>query len=138
MKLADGRKIGYCSFVYASNRVQERKPLWRRLSRLSQQINEPWCIMGDFNVVASVEEKITKDGYARAVSEELMEVMVECEISDLRYYDDKYTWTNSHIYCKLDRCLVNHYWRDEHGESYACFMENNVSDHRPCVLHIQD
>lgn len=67
-------------------------------------------MMGDMNVVASVEEKLHTRGHARAVSEELMEFLVDTELQDLRYYDDVYMWTNSYVYCKLDRCLVNAEW----------------------------
>lgn len=96
----------------------------------------PWCVVGDLNVVARVEEKLYSSGFARTVSEELMEFMVDTELQDLRFYDDTYTWTNNHVHCKLDRCLVNEDWGQKFSQSYAYFRVQNVSDHKPCIVKL--
>lgn len=44
------------SFVYATCDSRERMILWQDLS--SANINLPWMVVGDFNVVAYQEEKI--------------------------------------------------------------------------------
>ncbi|MCI16770.1 hypothetical protein A2U01_0037914, partial [Trifolium medium] len=43
--------------VYASPREQERGETWNKLRQLAANINEPWLMVGDFNEIASPEEK---------------------------------------------------------------------------------
>ncbi|XP_020259073.1 uncharacterized protein LOC109835511 [Asparagus officinalis] len=54
----DGRFFSLCTIVYASNHLASRKNLWRDLLTLKQGVNSPWIIGGDFNAIASCEEKI--------------------------------------------------------------------------------
>ncbi|MCI85150.1 endonuclease/exonuclease/phosphatase family protein, partial [Trifolium medium] len=43
--------------VYASPRENERKDTWQNLRSLANTINIPRLMMGDFNEIASPEEK---------------------------------------------------------------------------------
>ncbi|GJU60171.1 RNA-directed DNA polymerase, eukaryota, reverse transcriptase zinc-binding domain protein [Tanacetum coccineum] len=47
----------YCTIVYASNTGAERRGLWKELIMQKQFVkNEPWVILGDFNVTLNVAE----------------------------------------------------------------------------------
>ena len=41
----------YITFVYGRNLEEQRIPLWDDLKALSQSLDEPWCVLGDFNSV---------------------------------------------------------------------------------------
>jgi endonuclease/exonuclease/phosphatase family metal-dependent hydrolase len=43
--------------VYASPRDNERSEAWRKLRNLAGTIHDPWLMMGDFNEIASPNEK---------------------------------------------------------------------------------
>ncbi|KAG5586089.1 hypothetical protein H5410_046523 [Solanum commersonii] len=44
------------TFVYAKCKDELRKPLWDRFIHLST-MKIPWCTMGDFNMITSINEK---------------------------------------------------------------------------------
>lgn len=39
--------------VYGLHTVDDKRSIWLELSNLDKSIIDPWCIMGDFNVVHS-------------------------------------------------------------------------------------
>lgn len=48
-----------CSFVYASNRMEDMRALWEDLKKHQDSPmirNKPWIVMGDFNETLEVEE----------------------------------------------------------------------------------
>lgn len=49
----------FCSFIYASNVVEERKELWEDLKNHQNSPmfrSKPWLIFGDFNEILDIEE----------------------------------------------------------------------------------
>jgi len=48
----------YITFVYGRNHEDQRTSLWDTLMNISQVMDEPWCIVGDFNSVIHQEERI--------------------------------------------------------------------------------
>jgi len=56
-QLSTQKKL-YATFVYAMNHEQMRLTLWEDLQVISQQINEAWCILGDFNSVLCKEDRM--------------------------------------------------------------------------------
>ncbi|GKB13443.1 RNA-directed DNA polymerase, eukaryota, reverse transcriptase zinc-binding domain protein [Tanacetum coccineum] len=47
----------YCTIVYASNNGAERRDLWKELAMQKQFVkNDPWVILGDFNVTINASE----------------------------------------------------------------------------------
>jgi hypothetical protein len=47
----------FLTVVYASPREHERSATWSKLHAISRTIQEPWLMMGDFNEIASINEK---------------------------------------------------------------------------------
>ncbi|XP_044503432.1 uncharacterized protein LOC123224015 [Mangifera indica] len=63
----------------------------------------------------------------------------EASLDDLWYMRNHLTWSNCsegqrRIACKLDRALVNEYWRDAFVDSFANFLNPSISDHSPCIV----
>jgi len=46
------------SAVYAPARKNQKDAFWKHLYHLHNSIDKPWCIMGDFNEMLNVSEKI--------------------------------------------------------------------------------
>ena len=57
VQLSIHRKF-FITFVYGMNQEQQRMPLWIDLHALAQQIDEAWCILGDFNLVLYKEDRM--------------------------------------------------------------------------------
>lgn len=58
----DGKFEGWIIVVYARKNSQARTTLWQDLLHLQSTIHEPWLVLGDLNVVLSVEEKFVETG----------------------------------------------------------------------------
>lgn len=87
-------------------------------------------------MVLSADEKLLEDGETATVSSELHDFLEAVEMEDLQYYGQKYTWSNHHTWCKLDRVLVNELWLGRYKESYARFDAFGISDHSPILVTI--
>ncbi|KAJ8430287.1 hypothetical protein Cgig2_024719 [Carnegiea gigantea] len=46
------------TFLYGKNLEEQRLPLWENLMALSQTLEDPWCVLGDFNSVLHQGERI--------------------------------------------------------------------------------
>ena len=44
-------KKNFITFVYGFNHEAQRKPMWDTLVDISHNMDDPWCVMGDFNSV---------------------------------------------------------------------------------------
>ena len=54
--LMSTHKRFFITFVYGMNHDNQRQSIWDDLLVLTQQINEAWCILGDYNAVLYKEE----------------------------------------------------------------------------------
>ena len=43
----------FLTIVYGLHTMEDRKSLWLDIDNLGRNIQEPWCIMGDFNAILS-------------------------------------------------------------------------------------
>ncbi|XP_048619986.1 uncharacterized protein LOC125590455 [Brassica napus] len=135
----------FCSFVYASNQVEERKVLWEDLihhnaSPLFQQ--KAWIIMGDFNEILDGSEHSEFENFGRLAvgMRDFQRMALRCQLSDLGYQGPLFTWCNKRdegLICKkLDRVLVNHVALHRFGNAYAVFESGGCSDHMRCKIHL--
>lgn len=121
---------GFITFIYASNNGSERQQLWQQLQHISEHMTEPWLLVGDFNVVLNAIEKQREDGSVSDPGTELEEFFLNAKLQDLRGYGCHFTWTNSHVSCKLDRAVANDSWFQQ-LDSSAHFHASGMSDHSP-------
>lgn len=72
----------YLTTVYAKCRSSFRKELWEDMVDFSNSINEPWAILGDFNVITNVEEKIGGSPYRIEKSIDFINCLSDCGLQD--------------------------------------------------------
>ena len=94
------------SVVYGMNTITQRQQLWEDIFDLIPQ-NEAWCVLGDFNAVRSMEERIGGDPVTEYEIQELNSMMENCELQEAPTVGAFYTWTNKKIWSRLDRVLIN-------------------------------
>ncbi|KAK9677478.1 hypothetical protein RND81_11G145600, partial [Saponaria officinalis] len=125
-------------FVYGSNSADERTALWSALSRFATQVG-PWIFLGDFIVIRNVHEKIS---HTPPVVFELLDFnncVLNCGLDDISSTGCEFTWYNrqdsdSRVYSKLDRVMVNAEWMRHFLKSFAQFLMPEISDHSPSVV----
>jgi len=110
----------FCSFVYASNFVEERKILWEDLRAHQASplfFNKPWMIYGDFIETLKIEEHSLSQNnpLIKAGMRNFQDTVRYCSLSNMKFHGPLFTWCNKRdndeLICnKLDRVLVNDQW----------------------------
>ncbi|GKC50823.1 RNA-directed DNA polymerase, eukaryota, reverse transcriptase zinc-binding domain protein [Tanacetum coccineum] len=98
------------------------------LKRNSIVDNNPWVLMGDWNVILNVKDHSAGGSCKTADMIDIKECIKSIEVGDLHYFGLHYTWIQSRlnpaneIFKKLDRVLGNISFMD------ACDMIRSVSN----------
>jgi hypothetical protein len=103
--------------VYASPREELRKEMWLNLKNISQYTTDAWMMAGDFNDIASQDEK--KGGAPVSIRRcnNFLDNINECNLIDLGAVGAKFTWRgplvdgHDRIFERLDRAMSNDDWR---------------------------
>ncbi|GKC68140.1 RNA-directed DNA polymerase, eukaryota, reverse transcriptase zinc-binding domain protein, partial [Tanacetum coccineum] len=99
-------------FVYAHVRASGRKVLWKELMCHSLVVkDEPWLLMGDFNVILDPSERSAGSSYFTSSMEDFRDCLGEIGVEDVAFMEK----------------FVN---------SYALFLPFVASDHAPAVIEI--
>lgn len=110
----------YCllSVIYTSNDFSNRRSLWNNLENISNAINDPWLIAGDFNEILTQSDKWGGRHINNRKSLEFWSYINHCNLLDLGHKVSKYTWSNYRRHNKgiilerLDRAFTNNSWTD--------------------------
>jgi hypothetical protein len=78
----------------------------------NNRINENWLIFGDFNLIRNSSEKLGGNGLDINLSDMFHDTLNQCDLIDLGYQGNTYTWANNqagshHIKERLDRYCAN-------------------------------
>ncbi|XP_075087694.1 uncharacterized protein LOC142169691 [Nicotiana tabacum] len=123
--------------IYAKCKPSMRILLWKTLRLKSTNCSVPWCVIGDFSVIASVEEKIGGLPYQMKRSIDFQ----DCGLVHLGFYGPRYTWSNSRSPCSivwktLDRVMVNDNWLSSFPTTTITHLASAGSDHSPLFLEL--
>lgn len=92
--------------VYVFNTKEERKSLWSYLDAVSRNIGSPWIVMGDFNSVLYIEDRVGGNLITMAKITEFHRCIEQCELVELPTSGRRYTWKDRHddsrILSKID------------------------------------
>ncbi|XP_077234693.1 uncharacterized protein LOC143876899 [Tasmannia lanceolata] len=128
--------------IYAHNYYISRRALWADLESIEPQVNLPWLLIGDFNVVRYVNERIGNTNHYLNETEEFNECIPNCALSDLRSNSHQWTWhnrsTSNRKLAKLDRTLVNELGLQNFAYSLAEFLTPGISDHCPITISLEN
>lgn len=135
----------YVSFVYGLNNHVDRRSLWTDLinfqqSICSNDIVQPWVLLGDFNVCLSLDDMNGGSQSFTVGMREFKDFAENIACTDLSFTGNLLTWWDSSItspvFRKLDRVLVNESWLSEFRLSRAHFPARGLSDHSPAFVFL--
>ncbi|KAJ8437171.1 hypothetical protein Cgig2_010932 [Carnegiea gigantea] len=110
----------YITFVYSRNLEEQRIPLWEDLKALSQSLEDPWCVLEDFNSVLHQRERIGG---------------IEVIDGECSYEGAFFTWTNKTIWSRIDRALHNELWYEGFAYTHVHCMTQGLSNHTPVTMN---
>ena len=97
----------------------------------------PWVVFEDFNEILHPGEKIGGLDRDAKQMEDLRECLSRCELHDLGYFGQHYTWCNGRFgdqrtNLKLDRMVANKAWMRIFPQARVQHVSLSISDH--CLL----
>ncbi|KAM3395852.1 hypothetical protein P3S68_004858 [Capsicum galapagoense] len=93
--------------IYGSNSLEKRRDMWQGLHRIRALIDVPWCICGDFNSPLTSADRVGGQSTVKAETKEFQETMDMMKLVDMKAYGRRYSWTNKHVWFKIDRAICN-------------------------------
>ncbi|XP_026450615.1 uncharacterized protein LOC113350699 [Papaver somniferum] len=125
------------SGVHTHVKVVQRRFLWYEM-RLISDLNKPWLIIGDFNVVLTMEEKVGGNSPSRRSMLDFNECINACELIQDPKVGLDFSWSNcqhgsKRILCNLDRTFFNLGWLQMYGYWGYKVGIRVVSHHSPLL-----
>ncbi|XP_075076924.1 uncharacterized protein LOC142163521 [Nicotiana tabacum] len=129
----------YVTLVYAKYDATERIKLWDFMYHLSLDMESPWLVGGDFNVILSEEEKYKTLPVYLIEIEDFAYCVDICALYDLGFKGILHTWWNVRFdidcICKtLDRFFENQQFLDLSPILKVEHLIKYGSDHTPLLL----
>lgn len=129
------------TFVHGRCNRYDRRSLWDYLIA-SSEVNLPWLVAGDFNVILDQSEKIGGRLVRESVVAEFSDMIQVSSLIDAGFNGSTYTWWNKQtgrkrIMQRLDRVLFNAHWLDLFQDTHVAHLNKTCSDHSPLLVNIQ-
>ena len=97
-------------------------------------MDEPWCVLGDFNSVLHQGERMGGNEADDREMRDFGDCKTQCGLEELNYVGAFYTWTNKSIWSRIDRALHNGLWYDVFDFTQVVYQASGLSDHTRIVL----
>lgn len=126
------------TFVYGENEEAGREVLWRNIKEIGQKMVKLWLVVGDFNDILAMEERIGRRKHRR-LSTSFLKCVNSCGLEDMKSSGCYYTWNNkqqgeARVCSKIDRTLVNKAWCDTFVNVGTVFLPEGNFDHSPILV----
>ncbi|XP_009624636.1 uncharacterized protein [Nicotiana tomentosiformis] len=131
------------TFVYSKCSSLERLELWDSLYYLASDMELPWLVRGDFNVVLSEEEKLGGLPMYPPEYENFAFCVNSCGLFDLGYKGSPFTWWNRRpnaqcIFKRLDMIFVNLPFQNLFSDIDVEHLIRTGSDHAHLLMSCGD
>jgi hypothetical protein len=126
--------------VYGESESDQKHKTWEDLRDLKTTPSKPWLCVGDFNEILFSHEKEGGRSKSRACMDRFREALEFCELHDLGFDGDMFTWRNhnhraaEYIRERLDRAVANVLWRVLFPGVRVINGDPRHSDHRPIIV----
>ncbi|XP_075076577.1 uncharacterized protein LOC107792041 [Nicotiana tabacum] len=127
------------TLIYAKCDAIERIELWDSLYAMASDMDAPWLVGGDFNVIWDEEEKLGGLPVSLNEIDDFRHCINTCNLFDLGFKGSIFTWWNGRaeedcIFKILDRCLANVEFQQKFPGIEVQHLSKTGSDHSPMFL----
>ncbi|KAJ0088691.1 hypothetical protein Patl1_32423 [Pistacia atlantica] len=133
-----GEENLFISFIYAKCNSIERRDLWQSLELVDSK-EDPWLVVGDFNVIREDSERV--GGHPRPIRamEEFNNCIDHCGLLDMQVTGRRLSWCNGHeghtrSWARLDRALINIHYANRFPSACFEYLIQKTSDHCPMLI----
>ena len=140
MLIHDVQKAQNCilSGIYAPAQEKEKNEFWNYLLELNTVFDLPWCLIGDFNELASSKEKIGGQSLANRKYNRLNSFTNSINAEPLhvkgRLFTRKKRIHYHLIYERLDRAIARNDWTCMYPDAFEMHGNFTCSNHCPIIL----
>ena len=124
--------------VYAPTDHSRKNDFLQELAQHKPPDNEPWIILGDFNLMRSHADK-NNDNFRQHEADAFNDAIHALALTDLPLLDRCYTWSNNRAnptLQRLDRVFINNPWAHTFPNTSLSTLTRFVSDHVPLIVHV--
>lgn len=133
-----GRFSWLITAVYASPRHNGRLQLWDELRCLTDTVDEPWVVLGDFNsIMAPHKRKGGSSNFSDRNMISFCNMIQSCDLLDAGFQGSPFTWKHANLFQRLDRVLINIQWRIRFESATMFHLPFFKSDHRVILVRMQ-
>ena len=100
--------------MYCPLRMRGRNLFWEELGDLFRYCGARWCVVGDFNVVRSPEEKASRGRIARSMRC-FNNFIDDSGLFDPPLIGGKFSWANCSATSRIDSVLMSEAWISDLG-----------------------
>ncbi|KAL0928380.1 hypothetical protein M5K25_000257 [Dendrobium thyrsiflorum] len=125
------------SFVYTATSRHTRQILWEQLSHFHTLCILPWFVGGDFNTISNPSERLGGASQIYQSMEDFNNVIMDCNLLDIGFSGDRFTWHRGHLWQRLDRVLFNDLWINSCESTNVFHLSRTLSDHSPLLINIK-
>jgi len=94
--------------------------------------------MGDFNSILEQEDRIVGSQVQDAEIRDFKECVNDSNLVELQIGGRNFTWTNGHVYSRIDKAIVNAELVNMMDTQQVIAMEPLFSDHSPLGLILEE
>ncbi|XP_070008762.1 uncharacterized protein [Nicotiana sylvestris] len=127
------------TLIYAKCDAIERIELWDSLYAMARDMDAPWLVGSDFNVIWDEEEKFGGLPVSLNEIDDFRHCVNTCNLFDLGFKGSIFIWWNGRaeedcIFKRLDRCLANVEFQQTFPGIEVQHLSKTGSDHSPMYL----
>ncbi|XP_060187475.1 uncharacterized protein LOC132616812 [Lycium barbarum] len=130
----------FVTFVYGLHTLADRLPLWTQLREINTIVSGPWLVVGDFNSVLTVDDRINGAPVHQGELFDFQDCVDDLGLGILNKSGSTYSWSNKRdagerIYNLIDWALGNAAWFQNFGGIGAYYMLPHCSDHTSILIN---
>lgn len=99
----------------------------------------PWIIVGDFNLIRSLEDTTARSANVGNILDFNYFIHESC-LTEVPLQGRSFTWSNkrpSPTFSRLERTMLSYHWNDMSVSAQLTDLPATASDHVPLLLHIK-
>ncbi|KAJ8437064.1 hypothetical protein Cgig2_025911 [Carnegiea gigantea] len=124
----------FLTLVYGRNLDDQRIPLWETIESIALNMDEPWCVLGDFNTVLRIGERIGDVEVTERETRDYASCINHSGLIEFQYEGAFFTWTNKSVWSRIDSAFHNDFWFNCNDYTHVMYRSQGLFDHNLIIL----